>query len=72
MTKAPFAIRLSENQRQRISALTDAKGAVRAAALLDISKQTLDRALGGLTLHPWTVHKVEAAFRERDAEGKQP
>jgi len=63
---------LPEDKRQRIADLAAAKGANRAADLLDISKQTLDRVLGGLALHPWTVQKLTVAIEKRNQEGKQP
>ena len=63
---------LSDKHRERIKAIQAAHGLTRAADFLGRSKQTLDRAVGGLPMHPWTLLKIEEAIAERDAAGKTP
>jgi hypothetical protein len=63
---------LAEEARQRLLALMAAHGAARAAHFLGISPQTFDRAIGGLTLHPWTLQRLYRAIDERNAAGRVP
>jgi hypothetical protein len=53
--------------RQRLQALVNEQGEVKAAAHLGLARQTLVRALAGLPIQRGTVAQVQAAFPEVQA-----
>lgn len=63
---------LSDPHRERLRALIEKRTHGQAAALMGISEQTLDRAIGGLPLMPGTRVMIEVAIAKRDEQGKAP
>jgi|WetSurMetagenome_2_1015567.scaffolds.fasta_scaffold429581_2 hypothetical protein len=63
---------LEDKKRDRLRRLRDEKGLYQAAGLVGCSRQTFERALGGLDLNPGTVALLDAAFAQRDRDNRNP
>jgi len=63
---------LPDEHRARIIAMRTKHGIYQSAHLLGISRQAIDRAIGGLAIHKGTAAFIAQQIAKRDAEGKQP
>ena len=63
---------LGEEHRARIVAMREKHGIYKAATLLGISRQAIDRSIGGLAIHKGTAALIAQLIAKRDAEGKKP
>lgn len=70
--KSSSTITLVDGHRVRILAMREKHGIYQTANLLGISRQAIDRAIGGLAIHKGTAAFISQQIAKRDADGKYP